>query len=112
MLPKTSTYVKSYDRQDKLIYFLTESDELLEKYSTIWDTVLVSKNNLIASLSIIKLFENQNKILWFLLQKIPMVDFNYTFLAVIILDSALKKDENHYLQVFLKECKYIEKKLM
>ena len=35
MLPKTSTYVKSYDRQDKWIYFLTESDELLEKYSTI-----------------------------------------------------------------------------
>ena len=25
------------------------------------------------------------------------------------LDSALKKDENSYLQVFLKECKYIEK---
>ena len=30
MLPKTSTYVKSCDRQDKWIYFLTESDELLE----------------------------------------------------------------------------------
>ena len=31
-------------------------------------------------------------------------------LAVISLDSALKKDENHYLQEFLKKCKYIEKK--
>ena len=31
------------------------------------------------------------------------------FLAVISLDSALKKDENCYLKVFLKECKYIEK---
>ena len=37
---------------------------------------------------------------------------NYTCLAVISLDSALKKDENYYLQVFLKECKYIEKKVV
>ena len=34
---------------------------------------------------------------------------NYTCLAVILIDFVLKKDENYYLQVFLKECKYIEK---
>ena len=34
------------------------------------------------------------------------------FLAVISLDSALKKEENYYPQVFLKECKYIEKKVI
>ena len=34
---------------------------------------------------------------------------NHTWLAVISLDSALKKDENYYLQVFFKEFKYIEK---
>ena len=28
------------------------------------------------------------------------------------LDSALKKDENYYPQVFLKECKYIEKNVI
>ena len=28
------------------------------------------------------------------------------------LESALKKDESYYPQVFLKECKYIEKKLV
>ena len=42
-------------------------------------------------------------------EKIPQVDSNYTCLAVITLDSALKKDENYYPQVFLKGCKYIEK---
>ena len=42
--------------------------------------------------------------------KIPKVDFHHTCLAVITLDSALKNDEDYYLQVFLKECKYIEKK--
>ena len=28
------------------------------------------------------------------------------------MDSALKKDDNYYPQVFLKECKYIEKKVV
>ena len=28
MLPKTSTYVKCYDRQTKWMYFLTEDDDL------------------------------------------------------------------------------------
>ena len=45
-------------------------------------------------------------------KKIPKVDSNHTCLAVISLDSALKKDENYYPQVFLKECKYIEKKVI
>ena len=39
MLPKTSAYVKSYDRQTKWIYFLIEDDDLLE--NTIWDKVRV-----------------------------------------------------------------------
>ena len=37
---------------------------------------------------------------------------NYTCLAVITIDSALKKDENYYPQVFLKECKYTEKEVI
>ena len=44
-------------------------------------------------------------------KEIPKVDSNYNCLAVITLGSVLKKDENYYLQVFLKECKYIEKKV-
>ena len=38
MLPKTSAYVKHYDGQTKWMYFLTEDDQLLEKY-TIWNKV-------------------------------------------------------------------------
>ena len=41
-----------------------------------------------------------------------MVESNHTCLAIISLDSALTKDENYYRQVFLKECKYIEKKVI
>ena len=33
MLPKTSAYVKSYDRQTKWMCFLIEDDDLLEKFN-------------------------------------------------------------------------------
>ena len=45
-------------------------------------------------------------------KKIPKVDSNHTCLTVISLDSALKKDENYYPQLPLKDCKYIEKKVI
>ena len=44
-------------------------------------------------------------------KEIPKLDSNYTCLAAISLDFALKKYENYYLQVFLKECKCIKKKI-
>ena len=37
---------------------------------------------------------------------------SHTCLAVISLDSALKKYENYYPKAFLKECKYIQKKVV
>ena len=53
-----------------------------------------------------------DKIIDFYNKKIPKVDSNHTCLAVISLDSALKKDENYYSHVFLKNSKYIEKKVI
>ena len=99
------------------MYFLIEDDDLLEKYNTIWDEV---------SADIKKEFESEpvynkeflktriksqgDEVTDFDDKEIPKVDSNHTCLAVISLDSALKKDENYYPKVFLKECKYIEKK--
>ena len=40
------------------------------------------------------------------------VGFCYICLAVISLDSACKKDDNYYPQVFLKKYKYIEKRVI
>ena len=45
-------------------------------------------------------------------KEIPKVDSNHTCLAVISLDSVLKKDDNYYPTLFSKECKYIEKKVV
>ena len=65
MLPNTSAYVKNYDGQTKWMYFLIEDDDLLGKYNTIWNEVSADiKKNLVASLSTIKNFKNQNKIWW------------------------------------------------
>ena len=53
-----------------------------------------------------------NEVTDFYDKKNSKVDSNHTCLAVISLDFALKKDGNYYLEVFLKECKYIEKKVI
>ena len=117
MLPKTSAYVESYDGRTKWMYFLIEDDDLLEKYNTIWDKVnanirkefdsepVYNKNYLKT-----KIKSHGDEVTDFYDKKVPKLDSNHTCLGVITLDSALKEDDNYYPQVFLKECKYIEKK--
>ena len=99
------------------MYILIEDADLLEEYNTIWDKV---------SADIKKDFDREpvyNK--EFLRTKIKshgdeVTDFydkkirkvNSNCLAVITLDPALNKDGNYYPQVFLKECKYNEKKIV
>ena len=57
MLPKTSAYVKRYDGQTKLMYFLIKDDDLLENIILFGiKSVRISKNNLISNLSIIIIF--------------------------------------------------------
>ena len=103
MLPKTSPYVRSYDKQTKWMYFLTEDDESLEKYNTILDKVCADIRKEFDS----KLVRNKNKlktkiksygneITNFYEKEIPKWDSGHTCLAVISLDSALKKDEDYY----------------
>ena len=45
----------------------------------------------------------------FYVKKTSEVDYNHTCWEVTILDSALKKDENHYPQIFLKEYNILKK---
>ena len=119
MLLKTSAYVKSSDGQSEWMYFLIEDDDLLEKYNTIWDKINADikkefDSKLVYNKEYLKtkIKSNGDENTDFYDQKIPNVNSNHTCLAVINLDSALKRDDNYYLQVFLKECKYIEKKIV
>ena len=101
------------------MYFLIEDDDLLEKYDTIWNKFSADVKKQIHGESVYireflktKLTSHGDKVTDFYDKKIPKVDSNYICLAVISLDSTLKEDENYYLQGFLKECKYIEKKVI
>ena len=47
-----------------------------------------------------------------MIKKILKVDSNHSCLDVILLDSALKIDDNYYPQVSLRECQYIEKEVV
>ena len=59
-----------------------------------------------------KIKSHGDKVTDFPAKNIPNVDTNHTCLAIINFDSALKKKKNYYLKVFLKGCKYIEKKVI
>ena len=118
MFPKTSTYVKSCYGQTKWMYLLIEDDKVLEKDNSIWhkviadikkefDSVPAYNKNFLKT----KIKSYGDEITDFYDKEISKVDSNYSCLAVISLDSALRKDENYFLQVFLKEYKYIKKKV-
>ena len=89
-------------------------DDLLQYYDTIWDKVNADIN-LIANLFMIKAIlkakikSYSDEATDFHNNEYPKAGPNPTCLAVITIDTALKKEENFYPQVFLKECKYIEK---
>ena len=116
MLPKTSAYVKRYDGENEWMYFLIEDDELLQKYENIWNEAI----NRIKKEFDSKLIDNEKslktKIKYYGNEdtdfqdiEIPKADSDYICLVVLSIDFVLKKDKKYCPQVFLKECKYIEK---
>ena len=97
------------------MYFLTEDDDLLEKYNTIWDKVSADLKKEIDSTPAknekfmkTKIKYYGDEVTSFCNKEILKVISN-TCLAVNSLDSALTEDENYDPQVFLKGCKYIKK---
>ena len=110
MLPKASTYVRSYHGKTKWMYFLIEDDDRLEKYNTIWYKVSADVKKQFDSEPAynknflkIKIKSHGGEVTDSYDKEIAKVDSNHTCFGVIRLDSALKKDENYYLQVFLKD---------
>ena len=102
------------------MYFLIEDNNVLEKYNTIiWDKVSAdikkefdSEPSFNKNYLKTKTTSHGDEISNFYDKKIPKLDYNHTCLAVIILDSAFKKDDSYYPEVFLTECKYIKKKVI
>ena len=103
------------------MYFLIKHIDLLEKLDTLWNKVSADmkkkkKNdskpvyNKTFLKTKIKSHGDEDK--YFYDKKIPKLGSNHTCLAAISLDSALKKDDYYYPQVFLKECKYVEEEVV
>ena len=101
MLPKTSAYVKSHDGQTKWMYFLIKDEDLIEKCNTISDKVSnyiknefdnefdsepVYDKNILKS----KIKSYGDEATDFHDKELPKVGSNYTSLAVINVDSAVK----------------------
>ena len=61
MLSKTSTYVKSYDRETKWMNFLNKDDDMLKKYNDIWSKVsnITKKNLTVVDPSMLKVVVNR-----------------------------------------------------
>ena len=92
------------------MYFLIEVDVIPIGIKS----ALILKWNLIASLSLIKCLKTKIKsygdeVTDFYNKEILKVNSNHSCLAVIKLDSAIKEDENYYLQLFFKKGKCVQK---
>ena len=117
MLSKLSACTKSYDGQTKWMNFLIKDDELYKKHNDIWNKlVIVSKKNLTWSPSKIKKsYKTEIKYYGddttgFHARKLPEVGCNYICWSLILIDAILKKSENYYLQVSLREYKDNDKR--
>ena len=81
MLLKTSAYVKIYDGKF-----------MMEKFKPVYNKIFLKT----------KIKSHGNEVTDFYDKENPKVDSNHACLAVINLDSAIKKNDSCYLLVFLK----------
>ena len=101
MLPKTSAYA-SYDGQTKLIYFLIEDDNLLEKCNKVSaDTKKEFDSKPVNNIEFLKtkIKSHSDKVRDFYDEKIPKMNYNYSCLAVISLHFSLRK-----MRIIIRKC--------
>ena len=98
---------------------MIEDDGVLEKFNTIWDKVSADMKSEFDSKPVYnkiflktKIKSHSDEVTDFYDKETPKVDSNHNCLAITSLDSALKKDDNYYLHMFLKDLKYIKKKVV
>ena len=110
MLPKTRACVKSYDGHGQAIWmywksiirFGTNHNTDIKKE---FDSEPVYNKNLLKT----NIKSYGDEVIAFHDKESPKLGSRHTCSVVNSLDSALQKDRNYYPQVFLKECKHIEK---
>ena len=115
ILPQMNGYIKYFNNGGKNVSFVTDDEEVYEKYNKIWEVVeklfklkftvnpIRDDKYIIAKL---KIFNGTNRAT-FTDNIIPIERNNYTCIAAIDIDSVLKIDSKRaYPQAYLEQCKY------
>ena len=118
ILPQMNGYIKYFDDSGKNMSFVTDDEEIYEKYKEIWEVVrkllkvdftvgpVQDDKYLVAKL---KIFDRINRTT-FTNNAIPIERNHYTCIPAIDIDSILKIDKRVYPQAYLEQCKYKLKK--
>ena len=119
ILPEMNGYTKYFDDGGKNMSFVTDDEEIYEKYNEIWEVVrkLLKVNFTVGPVrddkylvAKLKIFNKINRAT-FTNNIIPIEKNLYTCIPAIDIDSVLKIDNKRvYPQAYLEECKYKLKK--
>ena len=118
ILPQMNEYIKYFDDGGKNMSFVTDDEEIYEKYNEIWDVIRkllkvdftvgpVQDDKYLVAKS--KIFDKINRTT-FTNNAIPIERNHYTCIPAIDIDSVLKIDKRVYPQAYLEQCKYKLKK--
>ena len=106
-------YIKYFDDGGKNMTFVTDDEEIYEKYNGIWKVI---KKLLKVDFTVgpvrddkLKIFDRINRTT-FTKNIIPIERNHYTCIPTIDIDSVLKIDKKVYPQAYLEQCKYKLKK--
>ena len=118
ILPQMSGYIKYFDDGGKNMSFVTDDEDIFEKYNEIWEVIrkllkvdftvgpVRDDKYLVAKL---KIFDRINRTT-FTNNAIPIERNHYICIPAIYIDSVLKIDKIEYPQAYLEQCKYKLKK--
>ena len=118
ILPQMSGYIKYFNDGGKNMSFVTDDEEVYEKYNEIWNVVLkLLKLKFTVSpvrddkyiISKLKIFNGINR-RTFTDNVIPIEKIHYICIPAIDIDSVLKIEKKAYPQAYLEQCKYKLKK--
>ena len=119
ILPQMNGYIKYFNDSGKNMSFVTDDEEIYEKYNEIWEVIkkllkvdftvgLVRDDKyLVAKL---KIFDRINRTTFNNNNAIPIERNHYICIPGIDIDSVLKIDKRVYPQGYLEQCKYKLKK--
>ena len=119
ILPQMNGYIKYFDDGGKNMPFVTDDEEIYEKYNEIWEVVrkllkvdftvgpVRDDKYLVAKM---KIFDRITRTTFNNNNAIPVERNHYICIPAIDIDSVLKIDKRVYPQAYLEQCKYKLKK--